>query len=240
MFSKNQVIAHRGASGYAPENTLSAFKKAKALGCHFIEFDVILSADGEAFVFHDETLNRTTNARGQFRLATAEHLQSLDAGKWFSRHFSGEKIPALREVLEWMADSDMQANIEIKPYPGFAEPTTITVLTLINRYWPQGKDLPLVSSFDQKALALCQRLSPEMPLALLLHEWQHNWLQRAQDLDCFSVHLSLRAARQARIREIKQHGYVVCVYTVNRKRLAIKLFEWGVDAIFSDYPDLLG
>lgn len=239
MFAKNQVIGHRGASAYAPENTMAAFKHAQSLGCHLIEFDVMLSADGEAFVFHDETLNRTTNARGKFELATAEHIQSLDAGKWFSRQYRDEKIPTLREVLEWMSSSDMQANIEIKPCPGFTEPTTIAVLTHINRYWPQGKELPLVSSFDLDALRLCRSLSPEIPLALLMHEWREDWLQLAQDLDCFSVHLSLRATTQARINAIKQQGYAVCIYTVKRKRKALKLFNWGVDAVFSDYPDLI-
>lgn len=240
VFCKHQIIGHRGASAYAPENTLAAFKQALALGCHFIEFDVKLSADGEAFIFHDDTLQRTTNARGEFGLATADYLQSLDAGKWFSRQYKGEKIPTLHDVFAWLADTDVQANIEIKPCPGFMEQTTIAVLAHINRYWPQGKELPLVSSFDHDALRLCRSLSPEMPLAMLLSEWQDNWLHIAEELDCFSVHMSQRDATRARINEIKQHGYAVCVYTVKRKRKAVKLFDWGVDAVFSDYPDLMG
>lgn len=239
LFSTHKVIGHRGAAAYAPENTLVGFDKAHELGCRFVEFDVMLSADAEPFVFHDDTLRRTTGVRGEFGLASSELLKTLDAGKWFSKKFSGEKIPTLRDVLERLAASDMQANIEIKPYPGFAVPTTIATLTYINRYWPQDKPLPLISSFNLDALRLCQSLSPEMPLALLLSKWQDNWLQLAEELHCYSIHLSLDAATQAHVKEIKQQGYAVCVYTVNSKRKANKLLSWGVDAVFSDYPDLL-
>ena len=234
-----QLIGHRGAAAYAPENTFAAFNKAHALGCHFIEFDVMLSADGEAFVFHDEQLKRTTNGRGQFGLVTAEYLRSLDAGLWYSKQFRGEKIPLLHEVIQWLTVSEMHANIEIKPYPGHTEQTTIAVLTHINRYWPQDKKLPLVSSFDLNALNLCHSIAPEIPLGLLLDKWQDNWFQLASDLNCYSVHLSRRAATEKRVAAIKQHGYVVYVYTINKKRQATKLFNWGVDAVFSDYPDLL-
>ena len=240
MFSKHKVIGHRGAAAYAPENTIVGFNKAYELGARWIEFDVMLNADAEAFIFHDENLRRTTNARGEFCLASSEELKSLDAGRWFSRKFAGEKIPSLREALEWLASCDMQANIEIKPYTGFTAPTTIATLTEINRYWPQDKPLPLVSSFNVDALRLCQSLAPEMPLGLLLSKWQENWEALAEELRCYSVHLSLNAATQSRVNEIKQKGYAVCVFTVNSKRKALKLLGWGVDAVFSDYPDLLG
>ena len=239
MFTNHKVIGHRGGAAHAPENTLAAFTKAHELGCRFIEFDVMLNADAEPFVFHDQDLRRITRVYGEFGLASSEHLKSLDAGKWFSKKFAGEKIPTFREVLEWLARSDMQANIEIKPYPGFAVPTTIETLAHINRYWPQDKPLPLVSSFNLEALRLCQSLAPEMPLGLLLAKWQDNWAQLADELHCYSVHLRLDAVTQARVNEIKQKGYAVCVYTVNSKRKAAKLLSWGVDAVFSDYADLI-
>lgn len=235
----DKIIGHRGAAAYAPENTLVSFEKAKALGCKMIEFDVMLTADGEAFIFHDDNLKRTTNGRGEVGLVTADYLCSLDAGRWYGRKFRGEKIPSLYETIQWLTTAEMQANIEIKPYPGKTEETTIAVLTHINRYWPQDKKLPLVSSFDLDALTLSRTLSPEMPLGLLLDKWQDNCLQIAADLRCFSVHLSKRATTAARVKSIKEQGYNVYVYTVNRKRQAAKLFTWGVDAVFSDYPDLL-
>ena len=199
----------------------------------------MLNSEGEAFIFHDENLKRTTNGRGEFGLMSTEYIRSLDAGGWFSKQFRGEKIPSLEEAINWLTTSEMQANIEIKPYPGQTEQTTIAVLTQINRCWPQDKKLPLISSFDHEALKICRSFAPEIPIGLLLDKWQDNWLQLAKELDCFSVHLSKRAATAARVSTIKQHGYVVIVYTINRKRKAEKLFEWGVDAVFSDYPDLL-
>lgn len=233
------IIGHRGAAAYAPENTLAGFNKAHALGCCFIEFDVMLSADGEAFIFHDEKLNRTTNAKGEFGLAPASYLRTLDVGSWHSQPYAGEKIPSLHDAIQWLNETGIQANIEIKPYPGQTEQTTLAVISAIRHYWPQNKTLPLVSSFDWDALSLCHRLAPEIPLGLLMHKWQDQGLQLAQALKCFSVHLSQRAASVKAISILKQQGYMVYVYTINKKHQAIKLFNWGVDAVFSDYPDLL-
>ncbi len=238
MFVKNQVIGHRGACALAPENTMASFKIAHALGCGLIEFDVMLSADGVPFIFHDETLMRTTNGQGSFGRASSEYIQSLDAGQWFSRQYIGEKVPTLRETLLWLVESDMQANIEIKPTVDSVEKTTVAVLTQLTQSWPETKPLPLISSFNLEALTLCRRASPDMPIGLLLEQWQENWLDLARDLRCYSVHLSHRFATRDRIDEIKREGYAVCVYTVNRQRLAAKLFDWGVDALFSDDPCL--
>lgn len=234
-----QVIAHRGASAYAPENTLAAFNKALSLGANCIEFDVMCSADGEVFVLHDTNLKRTTNGRGEVGLVQADYLQNLDAGRWFSRQFVGEKIPYFKEVLAWLSFSGLQANIEIKPCPGNIEQTTIAVLQLINRYWPRNKPLPLISSFEWEALSLCQSIAPEMPLGLLMDTWQEDWLLHAEKYGCISLNINHRLLTEQRVHAIKEAGLKIYAYTVNRKRLALKLLQWGVDAVFSDYPDLL-
>lgn len=239
MLVVDKVIGHRGAAAYAPENTIAAFDKALSLGCRFIEFDVMCSADGEPYLIHDDTLKRTTNGRGGVGQVESAYLQSLDAGSWFSRHFKGEPVPHFKDALKWLSFSDVQANIEIKPYPGTVEQTAVAVLSHIHRYWPQGKELPLVSSFEWDALLLCRSIAPEMPLGLLLHEWDDQWFQKAKQLECFSVHFNRKILTSDRVKAVKDQGYIVCAYTVNRKRLANKLFNWGVDAVFSDYPDLL-
>jgi glycerophosphoryl diester phosphodiesterase len=235
----DKIIGHRGACAYAPENTIASFDKALALGCRFIEFDVMCSADGEPFIIHDDTLKRTTNGKGEVGKVDAAYLQSLDAGSWFAKQFKGEPIPHFNEVLKWLSSSQVQANVEIKPFPGALEQTTIAVLSAIQRYWPSGKQLPLVSSFEWDALVLCRSIAPEMPLGLLLHKWDKQWLEKAKQLNCYSIHFNRKILTEARVKEVKAHGYLVCAYTVNRKRLANKLFNWGVDAVFSDYPDLL-
>lgn len=236
----NTIIAHRGASAYAPENTIASFNLAASMGARMIEFDVMLSADGEPFVFHDDNLKRTSNGSGELGQVNADYIRSLDAGSWFSSQYAGEKIPSLLAVLQWLLAKDMHANIEIKPYPGMTEQTTVAVLTHLTRYWPQDKALPLVSSFDRQALVLCRSLSPEIPLGMLMHEWREDWLSEAKKLSFFSIHLNAKITTKARVQAIKAEGYVVYVYTVNRPRLARQLFEMGVDAVFTDYPDLLG
>lgn len=240
MFTlESKIIGHRGASAYAPENTLEAFQVAQALGCRCIEFDVMLSADQEAFVFHDYRLERTTNGTGEVGLLSAEYLKSLHCGKGFSKNFADTRIPTLREALVWIADTSMQANIEIKPYPGTTEQTTLAVLTHLDQYWSPHKNLPLVSCFDWDALRLCRSIIPKIPLALALDKWRDEALRVAKELQCFSIHISQRAANPQVVAKIKKEGFKVAVYTVNRKSQAQKLFARGVDAVFSDYPDLL-
>ncbi|MBV9574993.1 MAG: glycerophosphodiester phosphodiesterase, partial [Gammaproteobacteria bacterium] len=98
------VIAHRGASAYAPENTMAAFVKAVQLGIKWIEFDVMATVNGEPIIFHDETLDRTTNAQGEVHHHSYAYLQTLDAGAWYQPFFSGEKIPTLQQVLQFMRE----------------------------------------------------------------------------------------------------------------------------------------
>ena len=235
----SRIICHRGASAYAPENTMAAFKAAQDMGCSSVEFDVMLSADGEAFIFHDERLNRKTNARGVFADVPAEKIKKLDAGRWFSSRFRNERIPSLNDALQWFAATDIRPNIEIKPSSKQTKAATTAVLTAVYRYWPDGRELPLISSFDIDALRLCHSIAPEMPLGLLIDKWQSDWLDLARELNCFSIHINHKALTKARVAEIKQQGYRLYAYTVNRKRLAEKLLSWGVDAVFTDYPDLL-
>lgn len=218
---------------------MASFNQALSLGCRFVEFDVMLSQDGEPFVIHDDNLKRTTNGKGDVGLVESSYLQSLDAGAWYSRKFRGEKIPHFKEVLQWLTFSNVQANVEIKPYPGHEEATTVSVLSHINRYWPQKKPLPLVSSFAWESLVLARTIAPEMPLGLLLHEWDDQWQTKAQQIQSYSVHFNHKILTAERVHSVKNAGYKVLAYTVNRKRLARKLLGWGVDALFSDYPDLL-
>lgn len=233
------IIGHRGAAAFAPENTLAAFEKARALHCQWIEFDVMLSQDGKPFIVHDETLSRTTNGQGEVGNVDSSYLQSLDAGGWFSSCYRGEKIPTLYDAIQWLNRYELQANIEIKPYKDRVLQTTMVVLDEIKKYWACDKAWPLISSFDYRALELCHLHAPELPRGLLMHRWQKNWLALARGIDCFSVHLNQHIVSSDRVRAIKNAGYGVFVYTVNSKRRALNLLNLGVDGIFSDNPGLL-
>ncbi len=240
MINIEPLIAHRGASPYAPENTIAAFDKARELGARAIEFDVMMSADGELFVFHDETLTRTTDGKGKFDTVSSEYITSLDAGSWFSERFRGEKVPRLSDVLLWFADSHLQANIELKPSPESAEAITMAFLACCDRYWPSTLPPPLVSCFNKDVLQLCAKLSPELPLGILLNKWEKNWLDTAKSVQAFSVHLNKYLLTRKRVKSIQESGYKACVYTVNSRDRASRYFARGADSVLSDYPDLMG
>lgn len=234
-----QVIAHRGASGYAPENTLIAFKKARLMGASMIEFDVMLSKDRIPVVIHDSQVKRTTDGNGAVSELSLEELQSLDAGRWFKRKYAGEMIPSLQSVIETMLTLDLFANVEMKPVKGEEAETVAQTMCVINQYWPMSRPELLISSFDYSVLEMVRSFSPDQPLGLLMHEWQPDWLEKAKKINCISIHANHRILTQKRIEEIKESGYLLLSYTVNRGRKARKLLKLGVDAVFSDYPDVL-
>lgn len=239
MLILESVIGHRGACAYAPENTMASFMKAYELGCRWIEFDVMCSQDGVPFIIHDDTLTRTTNGKGKVGQVSADYLKGLDAGLWFSKSFAKEPIPLLVDLIQWIDAMGMCANVEIKPFSGTERETTQTVLSLLNHYWPANKSGLLISSFSWEVLLYCKSIAPHRPLGFLLHKWDSRWFEKAQQLHCYSVHLNHKILTKERVKQIKNKGYRVCAYTVNKKKRAQQLLSWGVDSIFSDYPDLL-
>lgn len=231
------VIAHRGASGDAPENTMAAFTRAAQLGMRWVEFDVMLAACGTPVIIHDETLDRTTNAVGGVGDYPYAYLQTLDAGSWYGAAFAGERIPSLQQLAEFLADTGLCANVEIKPLPGQDEQTVITALKVIADFIPLNSEKLLFSSFSLKALHLLRQHARDTQLGFLMHEWQADWQSHATELACVSVHVNQEILTKARAAEIKAANKLLLSYTVNDVALAETLFGYGVDAVFSDYPD---
>lgn len=231
------VIAHRGASAYCPENTLAAFQKAKALGVKWIEFDVMLSADGELVVIHDESLERTTNGRGFVADWALSDLQSLSAGAWFAPEYCEEGIPRLMDVLSYIQTAGLSANIEIKAQADQIQRCVDTLYACIQRVPQIPREHLLFSSFDYPSLEAYRQKDAEAPLAYLLHEWENAWQEKADALACKQVHLNVDIASQPRIAAIHASGRPVWVYTVNDPKQAQAVFARGVDGLFSDCPD---
>jgi glycerophosphoryl diester phosphodiesterase len=230
------VIAHRGFSGEAPENTLASFQKAIAVGSDMLELDIHLSKDHEAVVIHDGTLERTTNGQGKVADLTLKELQKLDAGFRFVPQFSGERILALREVLE-LARERIPVNIEIKnPSPGPYSIRQIAEQALREVRKTKMLDQVIFSSFNPLALERIQALDPGARVALLYHrDW--NSLHEVTGGKFWPV-LNLRKnfLTQEKIADIHRQGMKVNTYTVDAEEEMEQFIRWKIDGIITNQP----
>jgi glycerophosphoryl diester phosphodiesterase len=229
------VLAHRGASADAPENTMPAFVRAVQLGIQWVEFDVMLAACGTPIIFHDETLDRTTNASGDVGAYPYVYLQTLDAGSWFKSTYSGEKIPTLDQAAEFLVGTGLHANVEIKPLPGQDEATVDATLKVMSAYFAEDSPQILYSSFSIPTLKYLRARAPHCLMGLLMHEWLSDWQQIADALHCVAINVNEEILTAERVRQIKDTGRMLLSYTVNNIDRAEQLYGWGVDAVFSDH-----
>jgi glycerophosphoryl diester phosphodiesterase len=230
------IIAHRGASAYAPENTLAAFKMALQQGADGIELDAKLSADGHVIVIHDPTVDRTTPFHGKvsgFRLA---ELRKMDAGSHFDIAFKGEPIPTLEEVFKAVGQLTY-INVELTNYASPNDPLPEKVAELVRHFKLAHR--VIFSSFNPIPLMRIRRLVPEAPIGLLALPGAKGWLARSRLgrlLNYHSLHPEAADATASLISRIQRHAGRVYVYTVNRPEEMQRLFGIGVDGIFTDDP----
>lgn len=229
-----KILAHRGASGTAPENTISSFKKALADGCDGFEFDVQQTQDGKLVVFHDWTLERTTNGKGKLKDYTLSELKKLDAGSWFSNKFVGETIPTLEEVLDIIPD-DKLVNIELKEEYSAERETEKKLLEIIKNY---PKKNIVVSSFSHNLLRNLKKLDDTVKIGLLFESSLVNLDKYIEslDFDIFSLHPSKNFLKESDIKLLKSKDIEINVWTVNTKEDYNFLKKMGVDAIITNYP----
>ena len=217
-------IGHRGARGHEPENTLRSVRRAIELGAHGIEIDVWL-VDGELVVIHDARLERTTNGLGPISRKTFAQLRALDAGQ-------GERIPTLREVFETV-NRRAFINIELKGR-GTAAPVSALISEWVaERGWRYADFL--VSSFHRTELRAIG--DPLIPIALLLTRPTRLYALSARRVRAGAVNPALRYVTRRFIDDAHRRGLRVFVYTVNDPADIARMREWGVDGIFTDYPE---
>jgi len=227
------VIAHRGASGQAPENTLAAIALAVEQGAKWVEIDVNRSSDGQLFVHHDDTLNRCTNGQGYLVAATAKELSALDAGSWFDPRYAGEKLPTLQQVCDLLKPSGTGVNLEIKATPGADFELAQDVCKFLKQQWPQ--ELPVLpSSFSPLVLEEFRRHLPDHPLGLLVSSVPADWQSWMQRYNCTTFHCAAPFATKELCQATKHAGYPLLCYTVNSIEQARELWDMGVSSIFSD------
>ena len=225
-------IAHRGAGHLAPENTLAAFRTGFASGFRMFECDAKLSSDGVVYLLHDDTLNRTTHAKGPAHLPPWNELSLLDAGSWHSTSFSGEAIPTLEQIIRFCLDNECQLNIEVKPSLGFEAPTGEAVAREVQRLW-FGQP-PLLSSFNREALRGAQRIAPEIPRGLLMDALEPDWHEATQNIQCKALICNEKLYNKNLLNEIKARDLCAVAYTVNNQSRAQALLDMGIDAIITD------
>lgn len=232
-----KIIGHRGAAGYAPENTLEGIHTAADIGVEWVELDVKLTKDEVPIIFHDEDLSRVSNGSGLVADHTLEDLRQLEVGSWFGDSFAGLKIPTLEEALEVIIDRDLGFNMEIKPCPAREKVTAEAALDILSHVWDEPDRL-LISSFQHTCLEVALDMMPDWHRGLLLGgEWPDNWVELANALKVSTLNINGNSCNEDQVAYALELSLPVLVYTINDPERARLLQSWGVAAIFSDEPD---
>lgn len=230
------IIAHRGASAYAPENTLAAFELAVRQKADAIELDTKLTRDGHVVIFHDQTLERTTGAQGRVIDSSLAELRHLDAGSHFDVAYRGEQIPTLDEVFDLVGKHTF-VNVDLTNYASPTDRLPEKVAEIVKKH--NMAERVLFSSFNPIALLRIHRSLPQVPIGLLAMDgkkgaWARSWL--GYWLHYQSLHPALEDASPHLVERAHQRGCRVLVYTVNQPDDMRRLFQIGVDGILTDDP----
>lgn len=230
-------IAHRGAAGYCPENTMAAFKHAIELGATAIETDVQMTADGQLVLIHDESLKRTAGSPKWVKDVTLAELKELDAGSWYNEAFKDERVPTLDELLSLIKPTKLVVNIELKngivQYPNIEE----AVIEAVGRFGLG--DRIIISSFNHYSLVKCKQLAPEIRTGILYMEGLFEPWDYAATVGADALHAVHVAVIPEWVAKAATRGMVYHPFTVNDPAEMRRLIDAGVAGIITDYPDRL-
>jgi glycerophosphoryl diester phosphodiesterase len=233
------TIAHRGASGHAPENTMAAFRRAVEFGARFIETDLQITRDARIIAIHDFTLERTTNGRGQVHLLTLDQIRALDAGSWFGDRgngsFSGEHVPTLEEILDFAKEHDVIFYLEIKSGPAWGvEHAMVAALRDHN-----ASARVVILSFDPSSLGSVHRLDSTMMTGFLCEHPSNDLVERTVRAGARQLVAGGDLITSAVVEKAHHAGLQVVAWTINEVEQMRRLMAEGVDGIITDYPDRL-
>jgi glycerophosphoryl diester phosphodiesterase len=229
------AIAHRGASGHAPENTLAAFKRAVGLGATFIETDLQLTRDSRFVAMHDATVNRTTNGQGKVHDMTLLELRRLDAGSWFGSEYVGERVPTLEEILEFSKKNDVVFYLELKPGGSWGGEHALVGALRESGEIPRA----VVISFDADILARLRQIEPTLMTGLLYDGQIEAPLEKALKVGARQLAVRGDLVTPSLLTDARKRDLQVVCWTVNHPAHIRMLMAAGVDGIMSDYPDRL-
>ncbi|MFC3882852.1 glycerophosphodiester phosphodiesterase [Bacillus songklensis] len=230
-----EIFGHRGAAGTFPENTMISFQEAARVGANGIELDVHMSKDDELIVIHDETVDRTSNAKGFVRDLTYDQIRKMDASYKFKKKYGVCPIPTLNEVLEWAAELPLKVNIELKnnvfEYP-YLEMKVIDLIYKLNM-----KENVILSSFNHNSIMRVLSLDSTIETAIL-YSWQmfEPW-NYAKHLSVKGLHPNYRTLNDIVVQAARSEQLAVRPYTVNDAEVMKKMRDLGCDAVITDYPE---
>jgi glycerophosphoryl diester phosphodiesterase len=225
MLQLPQVVGHRGAMAYAPENTLASFREARKRGAAWVEIDVKLTADGVPIVMHDDSLKRTM---GIHRLVARTPRAELPA-----------EVPTFEQAIACFLELGLGCNVEIKPCEGREAETARAAVETLRRCWPAALPAPLLSSFKDESLKAAQAAAPQFARALLVGELGEDWRARAETVGATGMNVGRRKLTAEGALAIKRAGYVLSVWTVNDPDEARAIVGMGADCIITDAPDVI-
>jgi glycerophosphoryl diester phosphodiesterase len=227
------VIAHRGASSYAPENTLAAFDLALRMGARHLELDVDFTSDGHIVVMHDDTVDRTTNGSGPVTSHTLAALRELDAGSSFGAQFAGERIPTFDEVLE-RYKGRVHIHTEIKGHSPSLAPRTADA---IRRHGMEQH--VTITSFQNIRLEEMRAYAPELPTGWLVVEVSDAILAQARAMGLRQLCPRANTVTPELVRRLHAEGFVARVWGVTTAELMRQVVQAGADGMTVNFPDKL-
>ena len=231
------IVAHRGSSGTAPENTLSSILHAIEAGALMVEVDVQITSDSKAILMHDQVLGRTTNGKGFVSAHSFEELKTLDAGKWFNTTFVGEHIPLLKDALNLLKSNKTCVNIEIKP-PGKDEDGIERLTIIIEQVIALNmQDVTLFSSFHHESLNYIKQKFPALHTAAIhLPSDKRLPSEIASEIGCEGYVCSLREITHKKAENAAKHDILMGVYTINSDEDFQKIMKYQVPALVTNFP----
>ncbi|WP_053216179.1 glycerophosphodiester phosphodiesterase [Guptibacillus hwajinpoensis] len=246
-------VAHRGASGHAPEHTIPSYKLGDEMKGDYIEIDLQMTKDGELIAMHDESVDRTTNGTGLVKDYTLEEIKQLDAGSWFNekypekakKSYEGLQVPTLEEVIQTFG-KDARYYIETKSpevYPGMEK----ELLRVLEKYKLTGvnerSSKVLIQSFSKESLLKMEDLNPNLPLVQLISYKEQATIsdEELNELTEYAVGVGMSYTKidEDYVQQVRNAGLHIHPYTVNEKEDMERLLDWGVTGMFTNYPDRL-
>ncbi len=229
------VLAHRGAMGLAPENTIARIEEALKYNIDIIEIDVHLSKDNKLIVIHNESVDHTTNGNGFIGDLDSKYIRTLDAGIKFSEKFKGQKVPFLEEVMDYIKDKDVRLNIEIKNGPIVYKGIEEAVSRLVEEY--NFYNRVIVSSFDHYVLKRIKEANKRIDTGMLYGCSIYKIEEYVLELEVSAVHPHYFWASPGLIDKMHKLDIAVTAWILNSTEDYIKYSEYGVDSIGTNFPN---